>query len=723
MKKSARLFIVATQPFTPFHLYPMNPHSRSLSSPRTHSCIIGVDTGGTFTDLIYQDGDGWQVFKLLSTPDNPARAVLDGLRAVAGRGPLQVVHGSTVATNAILERKGVRTALVTNAGFEDVMAIGRQNRSRLYDLAYVKEAPLVPREHCFGVPGRIVQSGEERTPLDEDRAAQVVREILSSGVESVAVCFLFGFANPAHERRMAELLAELGGEAGPPVSLSHEILAEFREFERMSTTVINAYVSPKMHRYLSFLREHLQAPEAEGGHPESTLRIMQSNGGSISAATAMRESVRTILSGPAGGVVGALAMGRLSGFDRLITFDMGGTSTDVALLDGDLSLTTDASISGYPVRTPMLDIHTVGAGGGSIAGADAGGALTVGPESAGADPGPICYGRGERITVTDANLFLGRLLPDYFLGGNMVLDVGRIQEPFEVMAKRMGLTQRELAEGVLAVANANMERAIRVISVERGFDPREFTLFSFGGAGGLHAAYLARLMNMPRVLIPRNPGILSAVGMVMADVIKDYSQTVMREAPSPRPESGPEASSKKTRELTEQLLELFAPLESRAVQEMAEEGVADQDVRLERFLDMRYHGQSFEIITPFDSKADPAAAFHDLHEKAYGYRNPSKPVEIVTLRLRARGVPKKPIFAPIAQGSPQPPTKALLDTRPVVFDGKSRDTNIWQRDALLAGNHLPGPALIVEYTSTLLVPPFAEARVDEFGALVLDIIN
>jgi N-methylhydantoinase A len=719
MKNSARLFIVASQPFIPYHRHPMTPHSRSLSSVRTRvgSCIIGVDTGGTFTDLIYQDGDGWQVFKLLSTPDNPARAVLEGLRFIAGHGPVQVVHGSTVATNAILERKGVRTALITNAGFEDVMAIGRQNRSRLYDLAYVKEQPLVPQELCFGVPGRMIHGGEERTPLDEGRAAEVVREILASGAESVAVCFLFGFANPAHERRMADLLAELGGEAGPPVSLSHEILAEFREFERMSTTVINAYVSPKMHRYLSFLQDQLQAPEAEGGHLESTLRIMQSNGGSISAATAMRESVRTILSGPAGGVVGALAMGRLSGFDRLITFDMGGTSTDVALLDGDLSLTTDASISGYPVRTPMLDIHTVGAGGGSIAGLDTGGALTVGPESAGAEPGPICYGHGERITVTDANLFLGRLLPDYFLGGNMPLDVRRIQEPFEAMAQKMGLAPRELAEGVLAVANANMERAIRVISVERGFDPREFTLFSFGGAGGLHAAYLAKLLNMPRVLIPMNPGILSAVGMVMADVIKDYSQTVMREVP----ESRSSAHSGGSRELTDELLKLFTPLERRAVQEMLEEGVADEDVRLECFLDMRYHGQSFEIITPFDTQSDPAAAFHDLHEKAYGYRNPSKPVEIVTLRLRARGVPRKPAFAPIAHGSAQPPSHALLDTRSVVFDGKAHDTSIWQRDALLADNHLPGPAVIVEYTSTLLVPPFAEARVDEFGALLLDI--
>jgi N-methylhydantoinase A len=386
----------------------------------------------------------------------------------------------------------------------------------------------------------------------------------------------------------------------------------------------------------------------------------------------------------------------------------------VALLDGELSLTTDAAISGYPVRTPMLDIHTVGAGGGSIAGLDAGGALAVGPESAGADPGPICYGRGERITVTDANLFLGRLRPEHFLGGNMALDIRRIQEPMEAMARQMGLDAQELAEGILAVANANMERAIRVISVERGFDPREFTLLSFGGAGGLHAAYLARLLNMPRVLIPKNPGILSAVGMVMADVIKDYSQTVMLETQANQP-------GEFCQGLADDLVKLFAPLEDRAAREMSEEGLYGGDIRLERFLDMRYHGQSFEIITPFDPCTDPVTTFHELHEKAYGYRNQARPVEIVTLRLRARGLPDKPLFTPISQGQDQPPTAALLDTSPVIFDGQALQTSIWQRSALLAGNLVPGPAVIVEYTSTLLVPPFARAKVDEYGALVLEI--
>ncbi len=662
----------------------------------TPSMIIGVDTGGTFTDLIYQDGDEWRVCKLLSTPDNPARAVLDGLQTIAGTAGRQIVHGSTVATNAILERKGVRTALVTNAGFEDVMIIGRQNRMRLYDLAYAKEPPLIPEELRFGVPGRIVQSGEERHPLDEEQAEEVVRKIIEAEAESVAICFLFGFANPAHEQRMAELLVR----TGLPVSLSHEILAEFREFERTSTTVINAYVSPKMHRYLSFLQERL--------HTGDSLRIMQSNGGAISAATAMRESVRTILSGPAGGVVGALALGRLSGFDRLITFDMGGTSTDVALLDRELSLTTDASISGYPVKTPMLDIHTVGAGGGSIAGRDAGGALTVGPESAGADPGPICYGRGERITVTDANLFLGRLLPDHFLGGKMPLDAGRLEKPFADMAQSFGLSPKALAEGILAVANTNMERAIRIISVERGFDPREFTLLSFGGAGGLHAAYLARLLSIPRVLIPRNPGILSAVGMVMADVLKDFSQTVMLDAENTKPE---------------ELMQLFAPLEKRGLEEMRLEGMMQQEVCLERFLDMRYLGQSYEIITPFDPRRSSVEAFHELHEKAYGYRNPAKPVEIVTIRLRTRGAPAKPVFAPISKGKVNPPRTALLDTRPVIFDGQAMDSAIWHRETLLAGNVIPGPAVIVEYTSTLLVPPFARALVDDFGGLVLEIAS
>jgi N-methylhydantoinase A len=660
--------------------------------------IIGVDTGGTFTDLIFRGPDGWQVHKLLSTPDNPARAVIQGLEAVSEPGvPRRVVHGSTVATNAILERKGVRTALVTTAGFEDVIVIGRQNRSRLYDLAYRREPPIVPEELRFGVPGRILHSGEEHTPFDDDAAKHVAAAIQESGAESVAVCLLFSFANPDHERRMADALAH----TGLPVSLSHEILAEFREFERTSTTVVNAYVSPRMRRYISWLREHLA--------PQDRLRVMQSNGGSISAETAMRESVRTILSGPAGGVVGALEIGRLAGFPRLITFDMGGTSTDVSLLDNALSMTLETSIAGYPVKTPMLDIHTVGAGGGSIARIDSGGALAVGPESAGADPGPICYGSGQRLTVTDANLFLGRLMPEHFLGGRMRLHREPLQAPMQAMADVLGLRPAELAEGVLDVANANMERAIRVISVERGFDPREFTLFSFGGAGGLHAVELARMLHMPRVLVPRNPGILSALGMLMADVIKDYSRTVMLPAA--------EAT-------LEEIEAHFAPLESRAAEELAAEGLGPERTVLERFLDMRYEGQSFEIVTPRTPGADGATqaeAFHALHERGYGYRNPDKPVRIVNVRLRARGLPEKPDFEKRPLAGEKPPPEADLGARSVIFQGQEHKARVLQREALLPGNRVRGAAVLVEYSSTIFLPPDAVGRVDPWGNIVIEV--
>ena len=649
--------------------------------------IIGVDTGGTFTDFIYRDGDGWGVFKRISTPSNPAEAVLDGIRRVAGESPVSVVHGSTVATNAILEKKGARTALVTNRRFEDVVEIGRQNRTRLYDLAYRKNPPLVPPELRFGISGRIGSDGSVVEPLDPAEIAEVVARVRDAGAESVAVSLLFSFQRPEHEIAVGAALTEIG----VPFSLSHQILSEFREFERTSTTIINAYVSPKMERYLGHIGD------AVG---EDRLRIMQSNGGGISAATARSESVRTILSGPAGGAVGAFEIGRNAGYENLITFDMGGTSTDVALLDGGLPLTLESAIDHYPVKVPMIDIHTVGAGGGSIAELDAGGSLRVGPESAGADPGPICYGKGERITVTDANLFLGRLIPERFLGGEMALDEEKLAAHFDEMATRAGLSPVELAEGVLAVANTAMERAIRVISVERGFDPRNFTLFAFGGAGGLHAVSLARLLNIPEVFIPKNPGILSAIGMLMADVIKDYSQTVMAAAAD-----------------RGALAESFRPIEEKARIEMAEEGVAAEAVLLERLLDMRYQGQSYEIIVPFGEAY--IEDFHQLHEKTYGYGNRDKAVEVVNVRLRARGVPEKPAHVRSEPAGETPDPEAFLNERRVVFDGHRFITRVVDRGKLRAGNRFKGPAILVEYTSTLVIPPKAEVRVDDFENLLI----
>jgi N-methylhydantoinase A len=654
--------------------------------------IIGVDTGGTFTDFVFKNGGQWGVYKLLSTPDDPARAVLKGLEQAGKKGKKQIIHGSTIATNAILERKGAKTALITNKGFEDVIEIGRQNRSRLYDLAYRKEPQIVPPDLRFGIKGRVLSTSEEHEPLDMEEARKVIQRLARCQAQSVAVCFIFSFANPSHEQKIKELLEK----TGIPASLSHEILPEFREFERTSTTVLNAYVVPKMHTYIA----HLMAEMPEG----DSLSIMQSNGGSISAKTAMQESVRTILSGPAGGVVGAFEIGKIAGYKHLITFDMGGTSTDVSLIDGSVSLTTESRISGYPIKVPMIDIHTVGAGGGSIATIDVGGSLRVGPESSGADPGPICYGKGEQITVTDANLYLGRLIPERFLGGAMKLQRNRLDSFFQQMAKEIGLSPMELAEGILSVANAAMEKAIRVISVEKGYDPREFVLFSFGGAGGMHAAFLARLLNIPKVIVPQNPGILSAIGMIMADVIKDYSLTVMKN---------------QLNCTADQLSKLFENLEKRGLKDLSKEGIGQENVRCERYLDMRYEGQSYEIIVPFDGNY--INAFHGLHEKTYGYRNEDKIVEIVNIRLRARGVPDKPRFQRAKKKKVQPPDWAFLGEAEVVFDHKASKTRIIARDRLVTGNKIPGPAVLVEYSSTIVIPPFAEASVDEFGNVVMKI--
>ncbi len=656
--------------------------------------IIGVDTGGTFTDFIYKTEEGWGVYKLLSTPHNPAEAVLNGIKHITNGKSFQVTHGSTVATNAILERKGAATALITNEGFEDVIAIGRQNRSELYNLSYRGNPPLIAEDFRYGIKCRIDCEGNEIVKFDEKRAKEVVKSIKESKTESVAVCFLFSFLNPSHENKMREFFETIN----IPVSMSHEILSEFREYERLSTTVINAYVSPKMKRYINNIIEEID---------DNPLRIMQSNGGSISAATAMNESVRTILSGPAGGAVGAFEISKISGFDKVITFDMGGTSTDVALIDGKLPLTLESSISGFPVKVPMIDIHTVGAGGGSIAKIDAGGSLNVGPESAGADPGPICYGKGTEITVTDANLFLGRLIPERFLGGEMSLDLSKLNKHFEDMAMQAGLTPVELAEGVLSVANTAMERAIRVISVERGFDPREFALFSFGGAGGLHAVSLAKLLNIPKVFIPKNPGILSAIGMLMADVIKDYSKTIMVEE----------------NELNkDELKKFFKPIEEQAVMDLNKEGIRDDSIIMEYYLDMRYKGQSYEIIVPIDLEADNhSESFHNAHEKTYGYANKSKVVEIVNIRLRARGLPEKPVLEKLEYGGKEPTKKAFQDKKEVIFDNKTYSADIIDRNSLTYGNIIHGPAIVTEYTSTIVLPPDSAAEIDEFGNMIINV--
>ncbi len=654
--------------------------------------LVGVDTGGTFTDFVVLVENRVRVFKLLSTPENPARAVVEGLKRIGGKGR-GVIHGTTVATNSVLEGKGARTAFVTNRGFEDILFIGRQNREELYNLHYRKKPPLVPRDLTFGLNCRVSAKGEVVKELDVKEVEELAERLKEKGVESVAVSFLFSFLDPEHEEKVEKVLRERGFF----VSISSRIVPEFREYERASTTVINAFVMPKMRSYISFLKENLGENDR--------LRIMQSNGGVVSAETVMEQPVRTILSGPAGGVAGAWKIGKLAGYEKLITFDMGGTSTDVSLIDGRPTVTTEAKIEGYPIKVPVIDIHTVGAGGGSIARIDAGGALTVGPESAGADPGPICYDRGgERITITDANLFLGRLVPHRFLGGRMRLNDRKLVPFFEEMARELKLTPLQLAEGILEVANAKMEKAIRAISIERGYDPKEFSLFSFGGAGGLHAVYLAALLGIPRVIVPPNPGALSALGMVLSDIVRDYSLTVMLTEKSLSAEN---------------VEKFFRILEKRAREKLSKEGIPHERQRIERFVDLRYKGQSFEITVPFSG--DFIGAFHKAHERLYGYAHKGRPVELVNVRVKAIGETEKPELKRARSFSERIPEGALCEVRKVYFEGKWLDTPVYDREKLLPGNRINGAAIIVEYSSTIVIPPFAKAFVDEFKNLVIEV--
>ncbi|MBI3760348.1 MAG: hydantoinase/oxoprolinase family protein, partial [Chloroflexi bacterium] len=556
---------------------------------------IGIDIGGTFTDFVvfHADSQTVETFKLPSTPRDPAEAVLAGLTRLSESSRRRIVHGSTVATNALLERKGAPTALIATRGFRDILQIGRQNRPALYDFFADPPPPLVPEGWRLEVDERIDHRGEVLQPLDPTQIDSLMPFLQAEGVTSVAVSLLFSFLRPEHEQAIAGRLRE----AGFFVSASHEVLPEFREYERTSTTAINAYVSPVIDRYLGRLEAALDRDD---------LRIMQSNGGSIGAGEARRNGARCILSGPAGGAVGARYVAQMALIPpassageglgaacaplcgvragvRAIAFDMGGTSTDVSLCENDIRVTTEATIGGLPLRLPVIDIHTIGAGGGSIAMVDAGGALRVGPQSAGADPGPACYGRGEHPTVTDANLVLGRLVAENFLGGQMTLDADRSWGALSRLGSAIGLSPVETARGVIEVVNAHMERALRVISVERGHDPRDFTLVSFGGAGGLHAADLARRLGIPRVLIPPLAATLSAFGMLAADVIKDYSQTVMLPGDTP----------------LEALAARLSPLAERGMAEVMAEGVARDDIVVEQFLDIRYRGQSYELTVPF----------------------------------------------------------------------------------------------------------------------------
>ena len=651
------------------------------------TCFLGVDTGGTFTDFVLWQEGRLRVHKVLSTPDAPERAILQGIREL-GLEPagLRLVHGSTGATNAVLEGKGGRTLFVTNRGFADLLTIGRQNRAELYDLQPEPLPPPVPPERCLETGGRLSAEGEWVEPLTEEDLAALREAVSRLEPEAVAVNLLFSWMDDSAERAIAGTLP-----GGLFVSLSSRVLPEIREYERGMATWLNAWVGPRVQGYLERLQQ---------GVPGARLSVMQSSGDTVAARQAGENAVRMLLSGPAGGLVAARFVGEAAGRDRLLTFDMGGTSTDVALVDGEPRLTSEGRIGRWPVAVPMVEMHTIGAGGGSIAWLDAGGMLQVGPESAGADPGPACYGRGgRRPTVTDANLLLGRLLPDAFLGGGMALDLEAARQVMAGLASAMGCSVQEAAEGIVAIANEHMARALRTISVQRGVDPAGFTLVSFGGAGGLHVCALAEALGMERAMVPVHGGVLSALGMLAARPGRQLSRTRLMLLEG--------ADDAWLQEALEQLAQEGAAA-------LEEEGVAAEEIEVVLSLDLRYHGQSYTLNLPWQgSVRNVEEAFHQRHRERYGHRM-ELPVELVNLRAAVRGGVLPVRLAPLAEGS------AAGEAGRVRVAGIGEPVAHWRRDALPPGSVIEGPAIVTETVATTWLAPGWRCEVDAVGNLLLE---
>ena len=671
---------------------------------------IAIDTGGTFTDCVWVERGHIRMLKVFSTPDDPSRAIAEALEKIGHRGTLILLHGTTVGTNTLLQRKGARVALVTTAGFEDVIEIGRQARPKLYDFFFDRIEPLVAAEMRFGADERVSCDGEI---LREPSAADLRHfkdRVIAKKPEAIAISLLFSFANPKNEIAIAAALKDLG----LPLSVSHQLLPEFREYERTSTVVMNAYLQPVMQRYLERLEFRLRVWSGipQGLKPGFSKRlggmgarifVMQSSGGITALSSAAREPVRTVLSGPAGGVVGAAAMARRSGCDRIISFDMGGTSTDVSLVDREVRGGNQSEIAGLPVGVPMLDIHTVGAGGGSLARFDAAGALRVGPESAGADPGPICYGRGTEPTVTDANLILGRLQAHRFLGGDFTLDLERTRRIVSAWLKKQSsrLSLEQFAAGVVRVVNSTMEKAIRVVSIERGYDPREFVLVAFGGAGGLHACELAASLSIPQVIVPARPGALSAFGILVSAVVKDYSRTVLWRVLNELP--------------TERLNQEFENLCRRADKDFQNEGWRGAILR-RRSVDVRYRGQGYELNIPYNGRL--MAAFRREHERRYGYSYPTREIELVTIRVRA--VMKSPQVS-LSKALANRAGRSDAERRSFFFNGKKITAAMYDRDSLQVGRKYAGAAVVTEYSATTIVPPGMKFWLDRAGNLLIQI--
>lgn len=686
---------------------------------------LGVDIGGTFTDIALIDETTGRIYtdKVSSTPQDPSGGFMEAVQRllakqqIAAKDVAYIVHGTTIATNAIIEGKVAPTGFITTEGFRDMLEIARQIRPTLYDLQFEKPRPLVPRHRCFGVPERLNASGTVLTPLDEKALCQVAHALRAEGVEAIAVCFLHAYANPVHERRAGAILAEVFPEA--VVSLSAEVAPEFREYLRASTTAINSCIRPVVARYLQRIEDRLAGLAAE-------LLVMQSSGGVYTFAAARQKPVYMVESGPAAGVIAAAHLGQARGYQQVISFDMGGTTTKAALIqDGAPSVTKDYEVgttaqagigatrgAGYPIRTPVIDLVEIGAGGGSIAWVDPGGILRVGPQSAGADPGPACYGRGgTHPTVTDANLALGRLNPSYFLGGEIAIDPGAAQRAIEQhCARPLGMDWVAAAHGIVEIANTAMVNALRLVSVQRGYDPRDFALVAFGGAGPAHANRLAALTEIPVAIIPQSPGTASALGLLVTDLKHNYATTLIQ----------------RLDQVDSQTLEqTFRTLEAQGRETLGREGMAEAAMEFRRQVDLRYVGQSHELTLPLAAGAlGPAelaqllAQFHRTHERAYGFSAPEEDVELVSVRLSAIGQIAKPALAPLAKATGEATAKG---NRPVYFAEREGfvDCPVYDRYALGAGAVVQGPAIVEEIDSTTVVHPQYQVRVDEVGQMVL----
>jgi N-methylhydantoinase A len=674
---------------------------------------IAVDIGGTFTDLVAVDDQG-KIFrsKSLTTPDDLARGINDCLQSanINVAGAHFFVHGSTVTINAVIERKGARTGLITTKGFRDVYEIGRGNRPEGYNLFFKRPVPLVPRDLRLEVDERLYATGEVLKPLDENSAAAAINSLQASRVESVAVCLLHSYANAEHERRLGELLRKHFPEAY--TSLSHEILREFREYERTSTTVLNSYVGPIVRGYLGSLENMLASSGFRG-----TFRVMQSNGGVMSAETAKKMPVSMMESGPVAGVIAAARLGELLDYRHIISFDMGGTTAKSSLIkdfhpEVTSSYYVGGYVSGHPMMLPVVDIVEVGNGGGSIAWIDAAGGLKVGPQSSGAAPGPACYGKGgSEPTVTDANLIAGRIDPEYFLGSGIRLQRDKATQAIsEKIARPLGLSLEEAALGILTIANFNMSLSVRAVSVEKGYDPRDCVLVPSGGGGALHAIAIARELSVPRVIIPPMPAHFSALGMLMADLKHDYVQTFVRELADT---TGVEIS------------DAFAGLEESATDTLTEEGAKAEQIVLRRFLDMRYRGQEYtlpvSVTEDLRTLADFSAIrsrFDQLHQEHYGHSAPAEPVMMVNLRLSALG--RFDHSLPVTS-TWRAEDRGLRGRRPVIFESKPLDCPIYLRSGFKSGDQLDGPAVIEEVGATILIYPSDKMQVNEFGHLVIEV--